>query len=74
MINRKHLAGWMLGVVAFVFLLGLAGRQDYTDRMINTISQSDYDTIKSRLGKNTPDYKIVEYYEQNKENIQGGKR
>ena len=73
MINRKHLAGWMLGVVAFIFLLGLAGRQDYTDRMINTISQSDYDTIKSKLGENTPDYKIVVEYETEK-NIQSSKR
>ena len=39
----------VIGLIGFVLLLGWAGNADYTDQIILSMSQEEYDTIKSQL-------------------------
>ncbi len=39
----------VIGLIGFILLLGWAGNADYTDQIILSMSQEEYDTIKSQL-------------------------
>lgn len=56
-----------IAVVAAIILLGYAGRVDYTDAVMNTMSESEYKAIKERLGEGTSDYEIARYYIENRD-------
>lgn len=57
----------VVAVIAAIIMLGYAGRVDYTDAVMNTMSESEYKAIKERLGEGASDYEIAEYYQNNKE-------
>lgn len=56
-----------IAVIAVVFTLGYAGRVDYTDAVMNTMSESEYKAIKERLGEGATDYEIARYYIENRD-------
>ena len=56
-----------IAVIAVVFTLGYAGRVDYTDAVMNTMSESEYKAIKERLGEGASDYEIARYYIENRD-------
>ncbi|MBP1615891.1 MAG: hypothetical protein H6Q13_3339 [Bacteroidetes bacterium] len=58
----KQLALLILGFIAIFFILGLAGRTDYTEQIIYTMPDSAYDSIKAELGNNSTDYEIAKEY------------
>jgi len=58
----KQLAVFILGFIALLFILGLAGRADYTEQIIYTMPTTAYDSIKAGLGDNSTDYEIAKEY------------
>lgn len=56
-------------IVAFVMLMGWASKIDYTDQVILSMSQEDYDTICSLLekqnGSRPSETEIADYYMEN---------
>lgn len=54
-------------VIAAIIMLGYAGRVDYTDAVMNTMSESEYKAIKERLGEGASDYEIARYYIENRD-------
>lgn len=58
----KQLSLFILGFITLFFILGLAGRSDYTEEIIYTMSNSTYDSIKVELGNNATDYEIAKEY------------
>lgn len=57
----------VVAVIAAIIMLGYAGRVDYTDAVMNTMSESEYKAIKERLGEGATDYEIANFYQKNKE-------
>lgn len=57
----------VIAVIAAIIILGYAGRVDYTDAVMNTMSESEYKAIKDRLGEGTSDYEIARYYIENRD-------
>ena len=57
----------VVAVIAAIIMLGYAGRVDYTDAVMNTISESEYKAIKKRLGEGVTDYEIARYYIENRD-------
>ena len=57
----------VVAVIAAIIMLGYAGRVDYTDAVMNTISESEYKAIKERLGEGATDYEIARYYIENRD-------
>lgn len=57
----------VVAVIAAIIMLGYAGRVDYTDAVMNTISESEYKAIKERLGEGASDYEIARYYIENRD-------
>lgn len=56
----------ILGVIAFVFLLGLAGNVDWTEQVILHMTQEQYDTVKQHLthhnGSEPSEYEIARWW------------
>lgn len=57
----------VVAVIAAIIMLGYAGRVDYTEAVMNTMSESEYKAIKERLGEGTTDYEIARYYIENRD-------
>lgn len=57
----------VVAVIAAIIMLGYAGRVDYTDAVMNTMSESEYRAIKERLGEGATDYEIARYYIENRD-------
>lgn len=57
----------VVAVIAAIIMLGYAGRVDYTDAVMSTMSESEYKAIKERLGEGTSDYEIARYYIENRD-------
>ena len=57
----------VVAVIAAIIMLGYAGRVDYTDAVMNTMSESEYKAIKERLGEGAIDYEIARYYIENRD-------
>lgn len=57
----------VVAVIAAIIMLGYAGRVDYTDAVMNTMSESEYKAIKERLGEGASDYEIARYYIENRD-------
>ena len=57
-------------IVALIMLMGWAGKIDYTDQVILSMSQEDYDTICSKLeqqnGSRPSETEIADYYMENR--------
>lgn len=57
-------------IVVFFMLLGIAGKADYTDQVIYSMSQEDYNTICAKLkqqnGSRPSETEIADYYMDNK--------
>lgn len=48
---RMKVAAAVAGIVAFFFLLGIAGDIDFTEQVILNMSFEEYDSIKALLSK-----------------------
>lgn len=57
----------VVAVIAAIIMLGYAGRVDYTDAVMNTMSESEYKAIKERMGGGATDYEIARYYIENRD-------
>ena len=57
----------VVAVIAAIIMLGYAGRVDYTDAVMNTMSESEYKAIKEMLGEGASDYEIARYYIENRD-------
>lgn len=60
-----------IAIVGFILLIGWAGKRDYTDQVILSMSQEEYDTIKHQLteqnGDEPSEYEIAcQWAKQNK--------
>lgn len=53
----------IVAIVGLLLLMGWAGRQDYADQIILSMSQEEYDTIKHQLteqnGEEPSEYEIA---------------
>lgn len=63
--KKKHITA--IAILAFVILLGIAGRIDYTEEVIYHMPQKAYNEIKDTLGHDASDYDIARYYTSNYE-------
>lgn len=61
-INRlsKQIAAFTAGSILFFWLLGIAGRMDYQEAVINSIPNEAYSQIVEKVGNNASD--IVKEY------------
>lgn len=62
----KQCLAFLLGMIAFLFLLGLGGRQDYTEQVVYTMPQKAYERIVLQLGDGASKYDIVNEYQSNR--------
>lgn len=60
--KRQRKAWTALGIVFIVFMLGIAGRVDYTEETTLGMSEEAYREIKDTLGEGASDYEIAKYY------------
>ena len=67
MITKQQRILTVVAVIAAIIMLGYAGRVDYTEAVMNTMSESEYKAIKERLGEGATDYEIANFYQKNKE-------
>lgn len=67
MTTKKQRTLTVVAVIAAIIMLGYAGRVDYTEEVMNTMSESEYKAIKERLGEGTSDYEIARYYIENRD-------
>lgn len=63
----KQCLAFLLGIIAFLFLCGLIGRQDYADQIIYTMSQETYDHITAKLGEGASSWDIANEYQDNRQ-------
>lgn len=57
----------IIGLVAVFIAIGIAGRQEYTEEVMQTVSYEQYTAILMDLGGHASDRKIIEHYLKNKE-------
>lgn len=67
MLTKQQRILTVVAVIAAIIMLGYAGRVDYTDAVMNTMSESEYKAIKERLGEGATDYEIARYYIENRD-------
>lgn len=60
--KTKEMAIAIIAIIAFMFILGIAGRSDYNDFVISHMKDSTYQRISKKLNTNDTE-KIVEFYE-----------
>ena len=70
-INQNIVAA-ALGCIAFVVILGWAGDVDFTDQVILSMSQEEYDNVKSHLtsknGRKPSESEIAHWWVENRNN------
>ena len=54
------------GIIIAVVMLGIAGRCDYNEEVIYSMSDGTYKAIKAELGEDVTDTKLVDVYQENK--------
>lgn len=59
-ILSKQIAAFTAGSILFFWLLGIAGRMDYQEAVINSIPNEAYSQIVEKVGNNASD--IVKEY------------
>ena len=63
---RLKVAAILLGLVGFFILLGIGGDIDYTEQIILSMSQEQYDTVKQQLtelnGKHPSEREIAHWW------------
>lgn len=52
----------LVGIVGIVVMLGVAGRCDYNEEVIYSMSEGTYKALKAELGENATDSKLVDVY------------
>lgn len=67
---KQQLAAAALAMTAFVAVLGWAGDVDFTDQVILSMSQEEYDNVKSHLtsknGRNPSESEIAHWWVENR--------
>lgn len=63
---RLKVAAVLLGLIGFFILLGIGGDIDYTEQIILSMSQEQYDTVKQQLtelnGKRPSEREIAHWW------------
>lgn len=61
-INRlsKQIAAFTAGSILFFWLLGIAGRMDYQEAVINSIPNEAYSQIVEKVGNNASDCERIQ--------------
>ena len=59
-ILAKQIAAFTAGAILFFWMLGIAGRMDYQEAVINSIPNEAYSQIVEKVGNNASD--IVKEY------------
>lgn len=54
------------GIIIAVVMLGIAGRCDYNEEILYTMSEGTYKALKAELGENVTDSRLVDVYQENK--------
>lgn len=54
------------GIIIAVVILGIAGRCDYNEEVIYSMSDGTYKALKAELGENVTDSRLVDVYQENK--------
>lgn len=54
------------GIIIAVVMLGIAGRCDYNEEVIYSMSDGTYKALKAELGEGVTDTKLVDVYQENK--------
>jgi len=49
-----------------VVMLGIAGRCDYNEEILYTMSEGTYKALKAELGEDATDSRLVDVYQENK--------
>ncbi|WP_455668241.1 hypothetical protein [Phocaeicola sp.] len=62
----KQVSAFVLGFIAFFFLIGLAGRQEYAEQVVYTMPQEAYEQIVVKLGDGASKCDIADEYQNNK--------
>lgn len=52
----------LVGIVGIVVMLGVAGRCDYNEEVIYSMSEGTYKALKAELGEGVTDTKLVDVY------------
>lgn len=63
----KQVLAAALGFMAFLFVLGIAGRYDYASEIVYNMPEEAYYTILDTLGDDATEIAIAEEYMDNKE-------
>lgn len=58
---------YLLLLISFIVVLGIAGREDYNQAVIESIPIEAYDAIREKLGPECSNRDIVKEYELNRE-------
>ena len=56
----------IIGIVGIVVMLGIAGRCDYNEEILYTMSEGTYKALKAELGEGVTDSKLVDVYMEQK--------
>jgi len=54
------------GIIIAVVMLGIAGRCDYNEEILYTMSEGTYKALKAELGEDATDSRLVDVYQENK--------
>lgn len=57
----------LIFIIALILMLGIAGRADWAEKVIETIPCDLYQVIKNDIGGNPSNVRIAEYYMDNKD-------
>lgn len=57
----------LLAIFGFIYLMGIAGRYDYADEVVYTMSEEVYYTILDTLGDDCSNIAVADEYIKNKE-------
>lgn len=63
----KQCLAFLLGMIAFLFVCGMIGRQDYAEQVVYTMPQEAYEQIAVKLGDNATKWDIANEYQNNKQ-------
>lgn len=58
----KQVIAFVVGIIAFFTLMGIAGTIDYTEEILSTMPQEAYEQIYLELGDGCSDLQIVDKY------------
>lgn len=63
----KQCLAFLLGMIAFLFVCGMVGRQDYAEQVVYTMPQEAYEQIVLKLGDGVSKWDIANEYQNNKQ-------